>query len=1194
MRPLYLRFSGLHSYEAAQEIDFDALGDSGLFGIFGPTGSGKSTVLDAMTLALYGRVERSTASSPRRGILNQHSRSLSVLLDFRLGRGSEQRVYRVERSYVRHREDELSVRNTRSVLLQRNTGGEWDVLEDKDTSVNSRVYQLLGLSHDDFSRAVVLPQGKFAEFLSLAGPERRQMLQRLFSLERYGDQLAERLRDYDTQVTAQLGQLQTQLEGLGDASQEAVDALRTELEEAESQLGAVQRQVEYWQDRKDRLQQWRRLQEQRIEAEQALDPLEQSLSEMNELQERLQRAEEVESYRQLLRDEQESQATLLELGKRKEHLEQGQRTTEEQWQKADAEYQRALKVEQEQLPTLMAQRERFRRAERLEQAVAENERHATGLRGECEQKQAEMQEMAARFDALQTKHAALQEQRLEVRAERTALRMDPKYRQWLDEAAEAAKEWMELDRQWKRHCQEIEKFEAEETAAAESLQKADATRREWLTYGEDLETQQQRLRNTKPDQRQMEKKRRWLANFSELVSEGRQLCRQYSRLQEDCQAAAEDRMGCQKEYGQLSSKYKDLLGEKAELERALDNAKHQAWAQALAKRLQRGIPCPVCGSREHPHAAGEETQEWDRLNEAWDRAVAAERQLHGNMQRVSERLSHRERDQRQAEKELARLNQTWHTLKQRLPEAYQGLDMDELETTLEREEQELHQEHASALEWQERAETLEQEKSRWEKQRREVESEYAKQHESWQRIKTTLDLARATERESREKLQQAALKLNQVAGDWSAGQILDAHKEAAEKVRRQEQLDEKLDGLDAELTATAGDLETARKELHGHERTLDALEHQLRSKQDALTAQQDELHEALNSYATSEAALAAVNQTIKRLEANRSDWHKERDELREAMQENQIQLQSVLGQLEAGNEQLKRLRRRLDEAVTACGFEDRKQLQAALVDADTRRQWQQRLTQFFRDYHYWTERCHRLREQLAEAAFSEDDWTQCQQALEAAEKRRDQMLSHRGELTAALKDLEERHRRWAECKEREARHSEAQDLVRELRAVLKGNAFVEYLAERQLQVTAQSASEHLGQLTNFRYALEIHAGSGFVMRDDANGGQRRPAHTLSGGETFLTSLALALALSRQIQLRGRYPLEFFFLDEGFGSLDEELLDLVITSLEVMDTGRMLLGVISHVGALKERISRRIVIEPAVPGERGSTIAVETA
>src|SRR5690625_2240446 len=115
---------------------------------------------------------------------------------------------------------------------------------------------------------------------------------------------------------------------------------------------------------------------------------------------------------------------------------------------------------------------------------------------------------------------------------------------------------------------------------------------------------------------------------------------------------------------------------------------------------------------------------------------------------------------------------------------------------------------------------------------------------------------------------------------------------------------------------------------------------------------------------------------------------------------------------------------------------------------------------------------------------------------------------------------------------------------------------------------------------------------GFVIRDDSNGGVRRPVSSLSGGETFVTSLALALALSNQIQLHGTYPLEFFFLDEGFGTLDPELLETVITSLEKLNSEQVNIGIISHVPELRQRMSRRLIVQPATATDSGSQLHFE--
>lgn len=95
---------------------------------------------------------------------------------------------------------------------------------------------------------------------------------------------------------------------------------------------------------------------------------------------------------------------------------------------------------------------------------------------------------------------------------------------------------------------------------------------------------------------------------------------------------------------------------------------------------------------------------------------------------------------------------------------------------------------------------------------------------------------------------------------------------------------------------------------------------------------------------------------------------------------------------------------------------------------------------------------------------------------------------------------------------------------------------------------------------------------------------------MSGGETFVVSLVLALALSSQLQLKGNVQLEFFFLDEGFGTLDSVLLDRVIEILEEIKwKEKIKIGIISHVEELKIRIPRRLEVTAAIPGEIGSRV-----
>jgi len=185
-----------------------------------------------------------------------------------------------------------------------------------------------------------------------------------------------------------------------------------------------------------------------------------------------------------------------------------------------------------------------------------------------------------------------------------------------------------------------------------------------------------------------------------------------------------------------------------------------------------------------------------------------------------------------------------------------------------------------------------------------------------------------------------------------------------------------------------------------------------------------------------------------------------------------------------------------------------------------------------------------------------------------------------------------KHQQWLVLEEKRQHMAGARERLNILKRLFAGNAFVEFVAEERLLNVALDASARLGQLTRHRYALEVDSEGSFIIRDNANGGLRRPVTTLSGGETFLASLALALALSAQIQLRGKYPLEFFFLDEGFGTLDSEMLEVVMSTLERLRLDRFIIGVISHLPEIRNRLARRLIVEPADAFGNGSRIRLE--
>ena len=188
------------------------------------------------------------------------------------------------------------------------------------------------------------------------------------------------------------------------------------------------------------------------------------------------------------------------------------------------------------------------------------------------------------------------------------------------------------------------------------------------------------------------------------------------------------------------------------------------------------------------------------------------------------------------------------------------------------------------------------------------------------------------------------------------------------------------------------------------------------------------------------------------------------------------------------------------------------------------------------------------------------------------------------ELVRMKENLSEVEKLNAELKKSSHRH----DMLNELSKLVQGNKFVEYMAENQLRYIAADASERLKKISGGRYAIEILDGE-FIIRDDFCGGRKRYPNTLSGGEVFLTSFALALSLSNRIQMRSNAPMRFFFLDEGFGTLDHNTLETVMNSLNTLIGSGMTVGVITHVDAVKEQLPVKLEVIPASPGEHGSIV-----
>lgn len=203
-----------------------------------------------------------------------------------------------------------------------------------------------------------------------------------------------------------------------------------------------------------------------------------------------------------------------------------------------------------------------------------------------------------------------------------------------------------------------------------------------------------------------------------------------------------------------------------------------------------------------------------------------------------------------------------------------------------------------------------------------------------------------------------------------------------------------------------------------------------------------------------------------------------------------------------------------------------------------------------------------------------------QSALEANQQR---LGAERGRLQQARERLARSVELRRELKELEDQHA----LYHQLNTDLHGNRFPEHLLTQVQQVLARRASAILQLVTDGRYDLRLETGD-YLVADAWAGGELRSARTLSGGESFVASLALALALSDT--LAGNAALGALFLDEGFGTLDRVTLDAVTAVLESLTTEGRMVGVITHVPELSARLPARLVV---TKGPGGSTVAWDT-
>jgi exonuclease SbcC len=230
MLPLEIKITGLYSYIEEQIIDFSELTNAGLFGIFGEIGSGKSSILDVMSFAIYKKTERLNVSGDNRYYNMMNLKCNHSSASFKFQAGKENTIFEIEFSLKRNTNDfeDVSLFNHSYFKLEG---------INKIPVEQSAVLNEIGILYDNFKRTIIIPQGKFKDFIELGDADRTKMLKELFNLHRFD--LSSKVISLERNNTENLNNLQGQLETYELVNDEQIQILEDEFKEIINELARL-------------------------------------------------------------------------------------------------------------------------------------------------------------------------------------------------------------------------------------------------------------------------------------------------------------------------------------------------------------------------------------------------------------------------------------------------------------------------------------------------------------------------------------------------------------------------------------------------------------------------------------------------------------------------------------------------------------------------------------------------------------------------------------------------------------------------------------------------------------------------------------------------------------------------------------------------------------------------------------------
>ncbi|ELU5588445.1 AAA family ATPase [Clostridium perfringens] len=1170
MKPIKLEVKGLNSFIDKQVVEFDKLTERGLFGIFGPTGSGKSTILDGITLALYGDIARKSSN-----YINTNCDGVYVSYEFQIT-GNEVKRYRVDREFKRDNKSG-GIRNKSSKIIDI-TGGVENVLEEKAKAVTSKCEEIIGLKLDDFMRTVVLPQGKFSEFLKLEGKERRNMLERLFNLRKYGDDLSSKLSFEIRKEKDKMNVLEGQLKGYEGVSEEALKANEEEIKEInlsikskEELLNKIKKEFEeaekVWNTQKE-------LYDKRIEEESLVSRSE----EIKALKERVEisnKADKVivfiNNLEEILKEINKENLKFIELKKKLDEL---INLREENKLK----FEEMVKRKEEKLPDLRLKREKLLESQKEREILFQIKADGVKLKEACKKIFEDRSKCDTKLNSIEENEKRLNEELKEKEERKEELFVHEEFKNKINSGLFILNSYEGLDKQFneiKSEEAELKRYIKELTEDKEKSEKDLKVKVESL--GKTRGKLENLLKETPGDNNSILEKQIKLGEYREKLNK-------YKEIKNSLEESLKTKNNFEEKLKTFENQKLLLEKEVRELKEYINKVKVEELAHKLRENLVEGECCPVCGSTHHElnkvekinlEESNEKTtlleSKEEKLKELILEFSKIEATLEYENKKIEELNISIEEVGEVNEERLKSLEEEFNTLKEKVDEF--NLKKENLEKDLEK----LKEEKNNLENIFNKAEVILCEKIVREKEIaskvKELDKELKLKNSELNSIKNELKIEDV-------KLENDLILKKEKEKNLLEKEIRILRSQLEESNKIKDELREKRDELKenylSQKSLLDGKVEVYREKERMIKGALKGL------IDESLPIEKIDIKGLLDD----------LQLEIDYIEKSYLNLSEEKEKLEKAFNNMNQEVAITKERVNSLNLRKENEEKKVNLALEEEGFKTILEVKEGILSKDEKEKLKILIEEYHNNFIKVRANIELLIKKLNGKSLTEEEWTRVLQEKNNTEKELKEVEEIKIRLVTESESIKKKLEEQRDILHIKAKQEHKLALLSDLEKLFKGKKFVEFIAANQLKYISIEASKKLKDITNGVYGLEVDENGKFIIRDYKNGGAERDASTLSGGETFLASLALALSLSSQIQLKGTAPLELFFLDEGFGTLDDNLLDVVMSSLERLHHERLSVGIISHVESIKNRVPVKLILTPAEAGIGGSKVKIE--